>query len=217
MEASEPGHTNRRSRVARLTRRLLNWLDQWVEHHEQIRPIGEGGYILRMKAARYRGPRLVLQDSTVVNPGDLVGELHLDNQRAAAMHMEGHGGFRFREELFRLLPALGRDLSMRTEYREINAVWGASLFWRSAALAAKAGFEQRPLPPFTRWWLGTWERILLAGYHPEGRRRLSRGRRTELRQVWVSRRALLQFAERAAADGRTAIAGRGAVERAPDS
>ena len=42
---------------------------------------------------------------------------------------------------------------------------------------SKTGFEQRPLPPFTRWWQGTWERILLAGYHPEGQRRLRKGRR----------------------------------------
>ena len=188
-------------------KRLLDWLDRWVERHEQIRPIGEGGYILRVKAARYKGPRLVLMDDTVVNPGDLVGELHLDNHRAVALHQEGSGGFRFRHEILRLLPALGRDLRTRPEYQAINACWGASLFWRSTALAAKAGFEDRPLPPFTRWWLGTWERILLANYHPEGRRRLNRGRRTELRQVWITRRTLLRFAEQAATrDARRASA-----------
>src|SRR5262249_42586370 len=114
---------------------------------------------------------------------------------------------RFRHEILRLLPALGRDLRTRPEYQAINACWGASLFWRSTALAAKAGFEDRPLPPFTRWWLGTWERILLANYHPEGRRRLSRGRRTELRQVWITRRTLLRFAEWAATMDAGAAAG----------
>ena len=200
-------------------KRLLDWLDRWVERHEQIRPIGEGGYILRLKAARYHGPRLVLMDGTVVNSGDLVGELHLDNHRAAALHQEGSGGFRFRHEILRLLPALGRDLCTRPEYQAINACWGASLFWRSTALAAKAGFEDRPLPPFTRWWLGTWERILLANYHPEGRRRLNRGRRTELRQVWITRRTLLRFAEQAATrDARSAAAaGEESVGRAAGS
>ena len=181
-----------------MRRRLLDWLDRWVERHEKILPIGAGGYILRMKVTRYRGLRFVLMDGTVVDPGDLVGELHLDNQRAAALNAEGHGGFRFRQELFRLLPALALDPETRPEYRTINAIYGASLFWRSAALAAKAGFEHRPLPPFTRWWMGTWERILLAHYHPEGRRRLNKGRRTELRQVWITRRALARFAEPAA-------------------
>jgi hypothetical protein len=185
----------------RMKRRVLDWLERWVERHEKIRPIGEGGYIFRLRVTPYRGPRLVLMDGTVVAPGDLVGELHLDNHRAAALHAEGSGGFRFRQELFRLLPALALDLEIRPEYQTINAVCGASLFWRSAALAARAGFESRPLPPFTRWWLGTWERILLANYHPEGRRRLSKGRRTELRQVWVTRRFLVRFAERAAGSG----------------
>jgi hypothetical protein len=180
-----------------MRRRILDWLDRWVERRERIRPIGQGGYILRMRVAPHRGKRLVLMDGSVVAPGDLVGELHLDNQRAAALHAEGGGGFRFRQELFRLLPALANDLQTRPEYRTINAICGASLFWRSALLAAAAGFEDRPLPPFTRWWLGTWERILLASYHPEGRRRLNKGRRTELRQVWITRAAVIRFAERA--------------------
>jgi len=138
-------------------------------------------------------------DGTVVDRGDLVGELHLDNHLAATLHAEGSGGFRFRHEILRLLPALALDLETRPEYRAINAIYGASLFWRSASLAAKAGFESRPLPPFTRWWLGTWERILLATYHPEGQRRLGKGRRTELRQVWITRRTLARFIERATA------------------
>jgi hypothetical protein len=193
-------HTTREA-SARMKRRVLDWLDRWVERHEKIRPIGEGGYIFRLRVTPYRGPRLVLMDGTVVASGDLVGELHLDNHRAAELHAEGSGGFRFRQELFRLLPALARDLEIRPEYQAINAVCGASLFWRSSALAAKSGFESRPLPPFTRWWLGTWERILLANYHPEGRRRLRKGRRTELRQVWVTRRFLIRFAERASGSG----------------
>ena len=151
---------------------------------------------MRIKKARYRGPGLVLTDGTAVNSGDPVGELHLDNQRAAALHLEGNGGFRFRQEIYRLLPALALDLCTCPEYREINAVYGATMFWRSPALMSKTGFEQRPLPPFTRWWLGTWERILLASYHPQGQRRLRKGRRTETRQVWITRRTLLRSLER---------------------
>ena len=182
--------------IVSVKRRLLDWLDRWVERHEQFRPIGQGGYIMRMKKARYRGPGLVLMDGTAVNSGDPVGELHLDNHRAAALHLEGSGGFRFRQEIYRLLPALALDLCTCPEYHEINAVCGATMFWKSPALMSKTGFEQRPLPPFTRWWLGTWERILLAGYHPEGQRRLRKGRRTETRQVWITRRTLLRSLER---------------------
>ncbi|HVI85338.1 MAG TPA: hypothetical protein VNA86_08475, partial [bacterium] len=122
-----------------MKRRLLDWLDRWVERHEQFRPIGRGGYIMRMKKARYRGPGLVLADGTTVNSGDPVGELHLDNHRAAALHLEGGGGFRFRQEIYRLLPALALDLCSCPEYRDINAVYGSSLFWRSTALMSKTG------------------------------------------------------------------------------
>ncbi len=170
--------------------RLLQALNRWVVRHDRIDPIGTGGYILRLKLTRHRGPRVVLRDGTVIRRGDPVGELHLDNERAAALHAQGHGGIRFRREVYRALAALAAELARREEYRPIAAVYGASLFW---AEAAHAGFEYRDIPPFTRWWLGWWERYLLSQYHPEGRRRLEHGRRTELREVWMSRAAVLAF------------------------
>lgn len=187
--------------------RVLNRLDRWVERHEGYHPIGGGGYILRLRIGPHRRPRVVLADGTVINPGDLVGELHLDNQLAAALHRQGHGGLRFRRELRRMLPALALDVCTRPEYREVRAVGAATLFGRQM-LTSTLGFECRPLPPFTRWWLGTWELILLAAYHPEGRRRLARGRGEELQQVWISRRALERVM---APDGRGEDAGASAA------
>jgi hypothetical protein len=178
-----------------MNRRTLDALDQWVARHEGFRPIGEGGYIFRFRTTRHWGRRLTLADGTQVEPGDRIGELHIDNQRAAALHWNGHAAIRFRHELFRAFLALAADLANRPEYRTIQAVGGASLFWEGAA---QWGFEHRPLPPFTRWWLGWWERFLLAQYHPDGPRRII-GRRMELRKVWITRRALRRLAERAAA------------------
>jgi hypothetical protein len=176
-----------------LVQRLLDGLERWVVKREGYRHIGDGDYILRFKVSRYRRARHVLKDGTVLNPGDPIGELHMDNRFAAALHEDGAGAFRFRREIFRVFPALARDLANRPEYRDIQAVGGASLFWRTGGLAARLGFEHQRLPGFTRWWLGTWERILLAAYHPEGLRRLGQGRRAELEQIWITRRALERF------------------------
>jgi peptidoglycan-N-acetylglucosamine deacetylase len=164
------------------------WLDRWFARRYKIRPIGEGGFIFRLGLVKHGGPRLEFRDGTVVRPGDLVGELHMDNARAAALHAQGRAGFRFRREVFRVLPALAQDLERRPEYRSLPAVCGASLLWAEAEVA---GFEHRPLPAFMRWWLTWWERHLLAKYHPQGRRRLTMGNRTDLRQIWMTRRTLL--------------------------
>lgn len=188
-----------------MNRRMLDALDLWVAAHEGFRPIGEGGYIFRFRATRHWGRRLTLADGTQIGPGDRIGELHIDNQRAAALHRNGHAAIRFRHELLRAFLALAADLATRPEYRTIQAVGGASLFWEGAA---QWGFEHRPLPAFTRWWLAWWERFLLAQYHPDGQRRLS-GRRMELRKVWITRRALRRLAERAAS--KRAAGGPGAV------
>jgi hypothetical protein len=174
-----------------MIRRVLDAFDRWVTSHEDYRPIGEGGYVLRTHIARYRRERLRLADGTVLEAGDQILELHLDNQFASTLHQGGQGGFRFRDELRRMMPALARDVSSRPEYRDVRAVGAATLI-TTPRLVRGLGFEIRPLPPYTRWWLGTWERILLAGYHPEGLRRLTRGRRPELQHVWIGRRALLR-------------------------
>ena len=164
------------------------WLDRWFERRYKIRPIGDGGFVFRLGLIRHSGPRFEFQDGTVIRPGDQVGELHLDNARAAALHAQGRAGFRFRREVFRVLPVLAQDLQNRPEYRFLPAVFGASLLW---AEAERAGFEHRPYPAFTRWWLTWWERHLLVQYHPAGRERLTVGRRTEVRQIWMTRRTLL--------------------------
>jgi peptidoglycan-N-acetylglucosamine deacetylase len=169
------------------------WLDGWFERRYDIREIGDGGYILKLQVTRHHGPRFVFQDGTVVNPGDPVAEFHMVNARVAALHTAGRPGLRFRREVYRLMAPLARDLGERPEYRDIKAVCGASLFW---AEAEGAGFENRPLAPFTRWWLTWWERFLLSRYHPEGRGRLAEGRRTELRQVWLTRTTLERLAAR---------------------
>ena len=195
--------------------RVSLWLEGWFERMYKIRPIGEGGYVMRLGLIRYRGPRVELSDGTVVVRGDSVGELHMDNLRVQQLHSGGHGGLRFRREMFRLLPVLGTDLLTKPEYRSVQAVCGASLFWQEAV---RAGFENRPLPAFEKWWLTWWERHLMARYHPEGQQRLNEGRRTELRQLWISRKTLMRYAEQAArksaASDRAAPAQDGAAARA---
>ena len=181
-------HALRRDRGRPVTR-WSDWLEDWFDRRYAIRPIGGGGYIIRLGLIRYRGPSRVFRDGTVLRRGDLVGEVHVDNRRAAGLHEGRKAGFRYRREVFRALPELARELRTRPEYQPIQAVGGPSLFWEEATLA---GFEHWPLPKFTRWWLALWERFLLARYHPLGRARLAEGSRTELRQIWMTRRTLLE-------------------------
>ena len=89
-----------------MIRRMLYALDRWVVRHERYRPVGDGGYICHIRIARYRRVPLVLADGTVVNPGDPIVELHLDNLAAAALNQGGKGGLRFRREMLRMMPAL---------------------------------------------------------------------------------------------------------------
>jgi peptidoglycan-N-acetylglucosamine deacetylase len=167
----------------------LDWVERWFEQRYDLHPIGAGGYIARLSVQRYRGATLLFRDGTVLQSGDVVAELHVDNHRTGVLHKGGHAGVRYRREVFRMLFALAEQLSTNPEYRTVQAVGGVSLFW---AEASHAGFEHWPLSWFTRWWLGWWERFLLIQYHPAGRSRLSIGHRTEVRQIWMSRKTLVE-------------------------
>jgi len=104
-----------------MKRQFLSWLDRWVERHDNIRPIGGVGTScgwgwpatggVSRAHGWHRGP-----------PGDLVGELHLDNQRAA-LHAVSNAGFRFRRELFRLLPALSPRSPTSRVPRDQRHLW----------------------------------------------------------------------------------------------
>jgi len=169
--------------------RLSDRLEEWFDRRYHIRPIGGGGYIIRLGLIRYRGRTLIFKDGTVVRRGALVGEVHVDNRLAASLHEGGKGALRYRREVFRALPVLAGELRARPEYREIEMVGGPSLFWDEARLV---GFEHWPISAFGRWWLAAWERFLLARYHPAGRRRLAQGNRREIRQIWMTRATLLE-------------------------
>ena len=172
-----------------LVNRLEEWLERWFVRRFEIREVAEGGHIFRIGVVRYRGAGHTFADGTAVTRGDKVGELHINNLRVAALHESRHAGFRYRREVFRVLAALAKEVQTRPEYLALRAFGGPSLFWNEATLL---GFEQWPVTRVAQWWNGAWERHLLARYHPAGRHRLAVGNRIESRQIWISRKTLIE-------------------------
>ncbi len=165
---------------------------RWI--HGLIGPEAEVGPLLRLRVTRYRGRPFTLADGTPIRRGDAIGEIHLNNERVAALD---DGGSRSRQVGFDAVRAFRASLAALAErarenprYRAARAFTAATIFYRGTE---RLGFEVRPLPrPRLAWFVAAFQRRLLAHFHPLGRRRPGRRRFAEARQIWISRDELLR-------------------------
>jgi len=165
---------------------------RWI--HGLSGPEAEVGPIMRLRMTRYRGQPFTLADGTPIRRGDLIGEIHLNNERVAALHDGGRrsrrAGLAARRAFQASLVALAERVGGTPRYGALNAFTAATIFYRAAE---RLGFEVRPFPrPRLGRLVAAFQRRLLAHFHPLGRRRPGRRRFAEARQIWISRDELLR-------------------------
>lgn len=169
--------------------RLYDLAYRWV--HGLSGPAAEVGPILRIRTTRYRGAPFVLADGTAIRRGDLIGEIHLNNERVAALHDGGRRvGLAVRRAFHASLVALAERTQNNPRCRAVQAFTAATIFYSGTN---RLGFEVRSSPRrLLSRIIGAFQRRLLAHFHPLGRRRPGRRRLAEARQIWISRDALLR-------------------------
>ena len=129
---------------------------------------------------KHRGERIVCEDSTVIQNGDLVGELHLDNDMILKL-IRAEGPDRAALKIARLgrksMQQISRAYESQSEFSKVNALVGITLLHRG--LTHGLGFEHQIMKPDLFQKLTTsYLRMLLSVMHPEGKSRIDR--RTEL-------------------------------------
>lgn len=153
----------------------------------------EAGGVLRWNPRRYRGASFTLDDGTVVRDGDIIGELHFNNERVMeiAKNAENEAGAALgvARALTESLADLARALEEGRIGPEVKCFWGLTFFHRGAE---RFGFQVEPVRGFyRREVIGRFEKLVLSMYHREGARRLSRGRAGLVpMEVWLSRSTL---------------------------
>ncbi|MHA6534183.1 YkoP family protein [Paenibacillus sp. BAC0078] len=128
---------------------------------------------------KHRGQPIVCEDSTVIQPGEWVGELHLDNGSILKL-IQTEGSNRAALQTARMLRQSMRQINeafeTQSEFKQVKAVLGITLLHRG--IIHGLGFEQQNLQPgFFRRMTTIYLRLLLSALHPEGRERI--GQRTE--------------------------------------
>ncbi len=164
--------------------RLFRWLNGLD------RPGSHVGPVLRLKVRPSRRD-VRLMDGTVVRRGDLIGVIHLDNERVVSLRAEGRGseaiGFEFRRQFLASL----RELATLSD---LGPLAGVRAFTATTILhhaLGRLGFEPARGGSRESALIGAYQRALLASLRPAGRARLDASIRRHARQLWVSREALL--------------------------
>ena len=152
----------------------------------RVRAVREGS-ILQYGISPFRGPSTVLADGTPVPHGARILHLHLDNRRVELALEESNGN------LWALGPLLDADLDNLARdvgsgrVGSVAAVRGVTVL---ATMAARFGFEVRPLPRNLRWRLiQSLAALVIASYHAAGRAEVRRGVAWP-GEIWMSARAL---------------------------
>ncbi|MEG6616410.1 polysaccharide deacetylase family protein [Peptococcaceae bacterium 1198_IL3148] len=136
-----------------------------------VKPInGAVDATFKLAVRKHHGQPITLPDGTMLNPGDLMGELHFDNNlllklTSQSPHLE-QVGIKLLRHVKDSLPLVAEALTTDPRYRNIKAVAGITMINRGARFF---GFGTYDIYPKIFRLATTWyQRWLLVVFHPQG-------------------------------------------------
>ena len=126
--------------------------------------------VFKLAVRKYRGKSLTLPDGTVLKTGDLLGELHFDNDLLLKISTQSKNpekiGISLLRQVKNSLPDLAKTLQTDPAYRQIKAVYGITMIYRGANFL---GFGIYDLyPAFFKIITTYYQRWLMIIFHPQG-------------------------------------------------
>ena len=174
------------------------FLDVMVSWYLNSKPLRQDRITtIDMRLRRHRGGPVKLDDDSVINPGDLILEIHMNNgwflRNKDIMHLPGKIGWEFLLAFSEDLKYLAKHLSDETFSPEIKAIHGRTLL-RQDQGNQRLGFTIMDLPD-SRWRHLSlfYLKGLRQAYYPErARRSLAKVKPLFKKEIWMSRKKLLQ-------------------------
>ncbi|HET7203699.1 MAG TPA: hypothetical protein VFI92_10075 [Steroidobacteraceae bacterium] len=176
-----------RRRTRQVLRRSLEHIDDWYRERFRLSPVGP---LLYVGLERHEGAPFALGDGTRLEPGALIGRLHFNNARAAAVEADSRmqAGVRFARLLRDSFGELAERARGEALLREVVLFEGIT--WLRAH-GGQVGFDAEPLPHgVRRWLLGAHFRLLIWAFAPVARG--SAMLEVVPHRFRISRRALLE-------------------------
>lgn len=133
--------------------------------------------VFRIALRKFRGKQLPLPDGTILNKGDLVVDLHLNNsffKRLGEKNELLMLGLLAKHKVLQDLPAVAGWIAANPRRDEIKAITGLTIIHRGSR---QIGFHTFDLPPLRSFLIRLYESMLLVMFHPAGYRRITRHRK----------------------------------------
>lgn len=150
--------------------------------------------ICKMFVTKYHGKDILCEDGTLIQSGDWVGELHLDNQKILSM-LQTKGENSVALSVARMartsLRQICTEITTDPKLSQVKALQGITLLHRG--IIHGLGFETLPLETGKfRTFTTSYLRLLLRVFHPSNRERIDphAGKLIPMRLV-LSREALI--------------------------
>ncbi|MTI81427.1 MAG: polysaccharide deacetylase family protein [Firmicutes bacterium] len=155
----------------RATVGLWSLWERFFAYAAGVKPLTEAvDSAFSLAVRKYRGKPLNLPDGTLIKPGDLMGELHFDNNLLLNITSQARAPERVATALLRnvrkSLPQVADALRSDPRYNQVKAVYGVTIIHRGAKFLGFNIFEIYPhlLRVITTWY----QRWLLIVFHPNG-------------------------------------------------
>jgi hypothetical protein len=154
-----------------------------------------------------------LSDGTIVHPADLIGVIHLNNGRVAALHADARSplavGLQFRRQVVASLQALAVQAGPGARLAALEAFTATTIFHDGLR---RFGFDVEDTVAWPSL-VAAYQRALLASLHPAGWLRPRRARYQRACRLWLSRRRLLESYGRVIRPGASATTTTPGIER----
>jgi hypothetical protein len=158
--------------------------------HGLSTPASEVGPALRLEI-RHRRRAVRLGDGTVIDAGERIGVLHLNNDRVVTLHADGGPvavGLGFRRQVLASLRVLAAFSQHGGPLADVRAFCATTIFHRGLK---RLGFETAAEGLAWSVLVAAYQRSLLSSLHPRGALRSHRAAYIRAELLWMSREKLL--------------------------
>ena len=177
------GKNQRTGLAASLFRRLDRWLVS--RRSWQHVPASEDKFFY-VDIQKYRGKPIVISDQVIIKPGDLLGEIHLDNNKLRNTDLDLRSMIRLLRQELNALAKVTRD---DKNFQKVSAYWCRTVLY---AFLTREGFTTREVDSrFLQLFLAFWENTLKYVYTKKRHIRLRKPM-----ESWISKEKLLERLKR---------------------
>lgn len=170
-------------------RRVWYWWESFFTQKGQIDtvPASDGGPpVMRLGRAAYKGPRVTGDDGSVVASGTAMAEIHFQNPTLGADSRYATGALRTYVRVSRGLSDVARVVGSSPIYQDVEIVGGVTLLDATQAIE-RMGFQRAPVHGWHMFWMRVYLTLLMAIFHAQGFRVLSRWPRLKPILIYMPR------------------------------